>query len=105
MERIGPADLRDWLARSDAPSVIDVREPWEADICQLPQARLVPMSALPAAASQLPDQGPVVVICHVGMRSAMVGQWLEAAGVSGVYNLAGGLDAWAREVEPDMATY
>jgi rhodanese-related sulfurtransferase len=105
MERIGPSDLREWLGREDAPPVIDVREPWETEICQLPQARLIPMSALPAAAGELPEQGPVVVICHVGMRSAMVAQWLEASGVSEVYNLAGGLDAWAREVEPDMATY
>jgi len=105
MERIGPRVLRDWLAREDAPPVIDVREPWEAEICHLRQARLVPMSALPAASNELPASGPVVIICHVGMRSAMVAQWLDAAGLEGVYNLAGGLDAWAREVEPTMATY
>lgn len=105
MERIGPQALRDWLSREDAPLVVDVREPWEADICQLPQSRMVPMSALPSASDQLPDAGPVVVICHVGMRSAMVAQWLEAAGLDGVYNLAGGLDAWAREVEPSMPRY
>jgi rhodanese-related sulfurtransferase len=105
MERIGPSALRDWLAGDQAPAVVDVREPWEAEICWLPQARLVPMSALPAASGELPSSGPVVVVCHVGMRSAMVAQWLEAAGVSDVYNLAGGLDAWAREVEPEMATY
>mgnify|MGYP000317712573 FL=1 len=105
MQRIGPSALRDWLTGDDAPALIDVREPWEAAICELPQARQVPMSALPSASSELPSEGPVVVICHVGMRSAMVAQWLEASGVSDVYNLAGGLDAWAREVDPEMATY
>jgi len=45
------------------------------------------------------------VICHHGIRSRMVGLYLENHGFSNIINLTGGVEAWAREVDPDMETY
>jgi rhodanese-related sulfurtransferase len=74
-------------------------------ICALPGSRHVPMNAIPARAAELDPAADTVVICHHGARSFQVGLFLERKGFARVYNLFGGVDAWARSVEPAMATY
>ena len=82
-----------------------MREPWEQQICHIAGSQLAPMRSLPAQIDQLDAQRPIVCICHHGGRSAHVAMWLARQGFADVYNLSGGVDAWARQVDPKMATY
>ena len=85
--------------------LLDVREPWEHALCALPGARLMPMQGLPGRLQELDPARPTVVLCHHGMRSYQVAVWLERNGFTDVANLSGGIDAWAREIDPGMAQY
>lgn len=85
--------------------IIDVREPWEHGLCALLGARLMPMQGLPQRLPELDPTRPTVVLCHHGMRSYQVAVWLERNGFTDVANLSGGIDAWAREIDPGMAQY
>jgi rhodanese-related sulfurtransferase len=107
MKTISAPALAQWLEDPDrpAPHLLDVREPWEHQICAIAGSRLLPMQALPAEAEQLDAARPIVCICHHGARSAHVAMWLTRLGFAEVYNLSGGVDAWARQVDPKMATY
>jgi len=87
------------------PLLLDVREPWEYDICHLRGSELVPMRQIPQWAEQADKRQTTVVICHHGIRSRQVAMYLEHLGFKDVINLAGGVEAWAREVDTRMATY
>ena len=102
---ITPASLRDSLASGDAPLVIDVREPGEWEIARLPGARLIPLGALPGRLAEIDARRPIVAYCHHGVRSMKALEILRAAGFHDARSLAGGIDAWARDVEPAMARY
>lgn len=102
---MGPDDLAAWR-QSDTPhAVVDVREPWETDICRIEGSLTLPLGTLPQSLDQLPRDKPVVVVCHHGMRSLQAVMWLRSQGFENAVNLRGGIDAWARQVEPRMATY
>jgi rhodanese-related sulfurtransferase len=85
--------------------IIDVREPWEQAICSLPWARLLPMAGLPQRLAELDPKRRTVVVCHHGVRSYQVALWLERSNFTDVVSLRGGIDAWARDVDPTMAIY
>ena len=106
----GAVALAETQAALAAPLVLlDVREPWEIALAaiELPAAitRFVPMRELPARLGELDPMQPVVCICHHGARSAQVVAFLERIGFDSAYNLAGGIDAWSREVDPGVARY
>ena len=107
MEQITPAQLQQWLADAarPAPVLLDVRETWEAQICALAASIHMPMNSVPARHEELEPAAPTVVICHHGVRSAQVGAFLERQGFDTVINLAGGMHAWAVEVDLTMQTY
>jgi len=107
MEQITPQRLKAWLDDSSRvkPVLLDVREAWETAICALPRTLHMPMDAVPARAGELDPGADTVVICHRGARSFQVGLFLERSGFARVYNLYGGVDAWARTIDPMMATY
>ena len=106
MRELNAAELRDYLAtRKSDPLLLDVREPWEFRICQIEGSQLIPMGQLPAALKALDPQRETVVICHHGIRSRQVAMYLDYQGFSNVINLAGGVDAWARDVDRQMSTY
>jgi rhodanese-related sulfurtransferase len=101
-----PRELQAHLAAStEPPLLLDVREPWEFEICHIAGSTLMPMRGIPAALGQLAPDRETVVICHHGIRSRQVAWYLERAGFPRVVNLSGGVDAWAREVDADMAVY
>lgn len=87
------------------PLVIDVREAWEAEIAALPGSRLIPLGSLEAVAPTLNPHADTVLVCHHGMRSAQALGLLQSLGFSRVRHLVGGLDAWAREIDPTMSRY
>jgi sulfur-carrier protein adenylyltransferase/sulfurtransferase len=100
-----PAELAARLAADGAPLVLDVREPYEHAIARLPDARLVPLGTLAAAVSTLDPAREVVVVCHHGVRSAAAAEFLRERGFRRVWNLAGGIDRWSREVDAGVARY
>jgi len=107
MQDITAPELAAWLADPSRvqPQLLDVREPWEIETCSIRGAVAMPMQSVPARLAELDDDKPVVCICHHGVRSAQVGHYLERCGFASVINLAGGIHAWAEEVDPDMPTY
>lgn len=110
MIEIHPTELDaravDAMCRSGAPCrLLDVREPWENAICALPGSINIPMEEIPERVAELPRDRPLVVICHHGHRSQQVMAWLRSRGFGNAINLQGGMDAWAREVDPAMPTY
>lgn len=107
MTHLPPAQLAAWLGDKGRarPQLLDVREPWEFQTCHLPESRHVPMAEVPKRLAELDSQAETVVICHHGGRSMQVAMFLEKQGFRQVHNLTGGLDAWARSVDPSMPTY
>ena len=102
---ITPRQLAARLARGDALRVIDVREPWEHAVAALEPAELIPMQAIPSHQGALPRDAEYVVVCHHGMRSAMVADYLRSSGIARVLNLEGGIDRWSVDVDPSVARY
>ena len=104
---ITPAELDAWRqdASRAAPLVVDVREPWEHDKARIEGATLIPMREIPARLPELPGDRDIVLMCHHGSRSAQVAAWLARNGLSRVHNLAGGIDAWSRTVDPAIPRY
>jgi rhodanese-related sulfurtransferase len=84
---------------------LDVREDEEVATCRIEGALHIPMGQVPDRADALPKEGKLVVFCHHGMRSMNVCQYLEARGFTNTINMAGGIHAWALEVDTDVALY
>jgi len=101
------------LSSSDPFVLLDVRESWELERASIVDDRLavVPVSrlgregidALPSPAKA--PQAELYVICHQGVRSANVTAWLAAQGWTRVFSVAGGIDEYAREIDPALARY
>jgi rhodanese-related sulfurtransferase len=96
--------LAEYLADAK-PLLLDVREPWEFEICHIDGSVNLPMSQLPRHLERLDDADEIVVICHHGVRSLQVAGYLQQQHDAELINLDGGVDAWAREVDPAMALY
>jgi rhodanese-related sulfurtransferase len=105
MRELSPRDVHALLSGAEPPQLLDVREAWEVETAAIAGAIAIPMGQVPGAMAQLDRDRPVVVMCHHGRRSAQVAVLLERSGFREVINLAGGIDAWADEVDPGMARY
>jgi rhodanese-related sulfurtransferase len=89
----------------DPVTLLDVRESWEVELCAIEGSLYIPLGQLPARLDELPTDRPLVVICHHGIRSAHATAWLRGQGYGMCCNLSGGIDAWARRVDPTMKVY
>ena len=87
------------------PLLLDVREPWEFDTCHLAGSINIPMGEISQRLNEIASSSVCVVICHHGVRSMQVIQYLQQQDMELLINLDGGVDAWARQVDPDMAIY
>jgi rhodanese-related sulfurtransferase len=106
MQQLSVRELAARLAAPGEPPVLlDVREPWEVALCALPGVTVIPMGQVPTRLDELDPQRETVVICHHGVRSQRVAHFLESRGFTNLHNLRGGIDAWAREIDPAMPTY
>lgn len=87
-------------------TLVDVREPWEFQTAKIDGATLMPVGEVPSRAHQeLDPEGHIVVYCHHGVRSMNVTSWLRQQGFEKAQSLAGGIDRWAREVDPAVPKY
>jgi rhodanese-related sulfurtransferase len=101
---MSPVELATALQERPAPVVLDVREPWEWEIARIAGSRLLPLGQLPSRLAELEAGAEIVTVCHRGKRSLQAQQLLQGAGFR-ARSLAGGIDAWASEVEPGMPRY
>jgi rhodanese-related sulfurtransferase len=102
---ITPQELAERLAAGEALCLLDVREAEELAICRIDGAVHVPMGDVQSRVAELDPETPVVCICHHGIRSASVAGYLSSQDFEVVYNLTGGVDRWAVEVDPGMRRY
>jgi rhodanese-related sulfurtransferase len=105
MDEITPQDLKARLAGNDRPLLLDVRQDWETRLCRLENAVHIPIEEIELRADELNPADEIVVYCHQGVRSAAVADYLRQRGFKSVKNLRGGLDSWARTVDPAMRRY
>ena len=105
MSEISPQDLKARLDARQAPLLLDVRQDWETKISRLPNAVHIPIEEIELRVDELNRDDAIVVYCHAGVRSAAVAEYLRSLGFRDVRNLAGGLDLWARTVDPTMRRY
>lgn len=94
---------------SESLQLIDVREPHELEVASLPEFTNLPLSQFPAwsptISRQFDPAGETIVMCHLGMRSAQMCQWLMSQGFTNVKNLKGGIDAYSRQIDPSVPLY
>jgi len=100
-----PLELRDALAAGRPMVLLDVREPWEFDLCHLPESVHIPLGSLPERVGELTAGAEIVTICHSGSRSLQAARFLKAQGHDNVRSLRGGVEGWAVQVDPGMARY
>lgn len=87
------------------PKLLDVREPWEWQLTHIDGSQHLPMGEIPLQIESLDKSHPTVVICHHGVRSLQVVAFLERLGFDNLHNLQGGIDAWARRIDPGILVY
>jgi len=102
---ITPAEVKQRLDRGEKLVLIDVRELWEFNVCRIEGAKLIPMGTVPANLQALDTDDEIVVYCHHGVRSLDVTVWLRGQGVEGAKSLAGGIERWSVEIDPNVPRY
>jgi adenylyltransferase/sulfurtransferase len=102
---IDPVAVKARLDSGEDLQLIDVREPQEYQICNIPQARLIPLGELPKRLHELDRSRPIVVHCKTGGRSAKAADLLRQNGFTGVLNMTGGILAWSDKVDPAVPKY
>ncbi|HEU4368867.1 MAG TPA: rhodanese-like domain-containing protein [Methylomirabilota bacterium] len=105
MSEISPQELKSRLDGRQAPLLLDVRQDWETKLCRLPNAVHIPLEEIELRVDELNREDDIVVYCHAGVRSAAVAEYLRSLGFTSVRNLSGGVDLWARTVDPSMRRY
>ncbi len=110
--QIPPAQLADWFASQagqGAPLVLDVRQAWELQTASIVpngfELLHIPMGELGGRLADVPSDRPLACLCHHGMRSQRVAQFLEQQGVGPLANIAGGIAAWSQQVDPSVPQY
>lgn len=103
--QLSPTELQRWRQDGKAFLLLDVRTDEETAVCTLPDSVHIPMNLIPLRSNELPDSLPIVVYCHHGIRSLHTAMYLADAGFETLYNLQGGIDAWAAQIDENMARY
>jgi rhodanese-related sulfurtransferase len=108
--QVRPSEFDQWLqAQPGQPLVLDVREPWELQTASVSAAGFellaIPMNTIPGRLAEVPQDRPIACLCHHGGRSQRVAMFLEQQGYNNVANIAGGIEAWARERDPGVPRY
>jgi rhodanese-related sulfurtransferase len=102
---ITPADVKARMDSGEKLFLVDVREPWEHQLCSIEGARLVPLGSLAASLQSLPDTGEVICYCHHGMRSLDAAAWLRFQGIEKAKSMSGGIERWSVEIDSKVPRY
>jgi adenylyltransferase/sulfurtransferase len=102
---VAPGEVKDMLARGEKLFFVDVREKWEYDTTHIEGSVLIPLRDIPANLARLEAASELVLFCHHGMRSLDAAAWLRAQGVEGARSMAGGIDRWSAEIDPNVPRY
>jgi rhodanese-related sulfurtransferase len=105
IENVSP---QEFALRRDAGELwqlLDVREGWEIEIASVSESVDIPMAEIPSRFAGLDKSAPVAVLCHSGVRSARVAEFLAQQGFSRVANIVGGIDAWSANVDTAIPRY
>ena len=104
IQDLTPKEFKDYLL-DDEITLVDVREQWEFDICQIKGAILMPMGEIAESYVKLNKDSKVALYCHSGIRSMHVADFLLSKGFQSLVNLQGGIDAWAQEIDTTVERY
>ncbi len=102
---LSPAEFIARRGAGELWQLVDVRESWERGIASVDQALAIPMADVPARVGELDRHHGIAVLCHTGVRSATVANWLAFEGFEPVANIEGGIDAWAVDVDRSLPRY
>lgn len=105
MNSITPEELKARLDTGDKPFLLDVREAWEYALCSIEGSTNIVMSDIERMQNEIKPDQETIVICHHGMRSFQIANYLESIGYNYMTNLEGGVAAWAQTVDAEMAQY
>ena len=104
IQDLTPKEFKDYLLE-DEVTLVDVREQWEFDICQIKGAILMPMGEIAKSYVNLNKDNKIALYCHSGIRSMNVADFLLSKGFQSLANLQGGIDAWALEIDTTVERY
>jgi rhodanese-related sulfurtransferase len=102
---IAPRAVKELLAREDKVLFVDVREQWEYYTAHIEGSVLIPLGEIPSNLARLENAEEVVLFCHHGMRSLDAAAWLRSQGVEGARSMAGGIERWSAEIDPNVPHY
>jgi rhodanese-related sulfurtransferase len=103
---ITPEQLKALRDDENSVTVLDVREAWEYDVAKIAGSKHIVMGDIPTRFNQeLDPEQHIVVVCHHGVRSMNVTAWLRQQGFEKVQSLQGGIDRWARQIDPSVPVY
>jgi rhodanese-related sulfurtransferase len=106
MKELTPREFLDRRAAGTEMTLLDVREDWETKLAPVPSRCVhIPMGEVAERLAELDPATPTVVICRSGGRSLQVARFLSGKGFGSVFNLAGGILAWSRDVDPQIPQY
>ncbi|MBS0449931.1 MAG: sulfurtransferase [Proteobacteria bacterium] len=111
IEQVLPTDLAAWFARDASAKslLLDVREPWEVQTASVTPRGFalltIPMNEIPSRIAELQPYVRIACLCHHGARSQHVASYLSQHGFDDLANVAGGIDAWARQFDPSVPRY
>ena len=98
-------ELDRWKQQGKPFTLLDVRQASELDMASVPGALHIPMREVQARIREIPRDRPIIVMCHVGERSARIARFLVTDGFAQVYNLEGGIDDYALRVDQSVGRY
>ncbi len=104
-EEITVTELHQKIGSGSPPFILDVRQPHEFDICNLPNSTLIPLNQLPARLDELDKSQDIAVLCRSGVRSARAVSFLQQLGFDKAVNIRGGILAWSDEVDSTVQKY
>ncbi len=103
---ITPEKVKALLDEQAPFTLLDVREPWEFELSQIANSKLISMGDIPTCAHQeLDPDEHIIVVCHHGVRSMSVTNWLRQQGFDKAQSLRGGIDAWSKHIDSKLPTY
>lgn len=104
-EELSPIEFVKYRRDGEFWQLLDVRETWEIEFARVEDALLIPMRDIVERLGELDKARPIAVLCHSGIRSAVVAGYLARSGFGRVANIKGGIDAWSVDVDPGIPRY